>query len=61
MNEYINSKEKYKGFELRGMMLRYHESNPWHRRCYVFKNGERVAICKTKKDAKSLIDEGCFQ
>lgn len=59
--EYIQSVEEYKGFVLKIQMYCLTEMNDWHRRCQVWKNGKHIAICKTKKEAKDMINHGCWQ
>ena len=58
--EYIQSTEDYKGFTLEIKMFCLDEKNNWHRKCVVYKGGNSVATCKSKKEAKDLINNGCF-
>lgn len=58
--EYIQSTEEYKGFTLEIKMFCLDEKNSWHRKCVVYKDGNSVATCKSKKEAKDMIDNGCF-
>ena len=60
MYEYTQSTEAYKGYTLEMTAYRLHESDSFHRRCRVYENGKGVAVCKTKKEAKLLIDLDCF-
>ena len=58
--EYIQSTEDYKGFTLKIKMFCLDEKNNWHRKCVVYNDGNIVATCKSKKEAKDLINNGCF-
>lgn len=57
--EYVWSVESYKGYELK--VVSFQIGNGWHRRCRVFKDGEEIAISKTKKESKMLIDGGYYE
>ena len=62
MHEYIEFTEQYKGFTLETVKYRFSESRSgYHKDVRVSKGGNGVAICKTKKEAKELIDLGCFE
>lgn len=58
MQECTQSTETYKGFILEIRLFRFDGKNNWHRECRVYKDGKRIAICKTKKEAKDLITHG---
>ena len=58
MHKYIQSTEQYKGFTLEVEMCRLHDYDSYHRRCHVLKDGKCISVCKTKKEAKDLIDHG---
>lgn len=58
VKSYIQSEEEYKGRILKIEMYCLDDSVNYHRRCLVFKNGKGIASCKTKKEAKDLIDHG---
>lgn len=60
IHKYVQSVEEYKGFTLSIIMTCLHDYGHFHRSCDVSKNGNRIAVCKTKKEAKDLIDNGCF-
>ena len=60
MYEFTTSTEQYKGFTLEVHKYRLHDRDSFHRLCRVFKYGKPLAICKTKKEAKDLIDHDCF-
>lgn len=64
MREYIQSTEEYKGFILKIRMFMFvdlgYKSTGWHRECLIYRGDERIAISKTKKAAKDLIDHGCY-
>lgn len=55
--EYVQSREDYKGFVLEIVVYR-HEGHAPHRRCFAYKDGERISCSKTKKELKELIDLG---
>lgn len=60
---YTASVQDYKGFTLE-VVMETSERNPsrCHRSCHVIGvEGSRIAICKTKKEAKDLIDHDCFK
>ena len=60
MNEdYVWSVEQYKGYELKVVSTQI--GNGWHRRCRVSKDGKEIAISKTKKESKELIDGGYYE
>ena len=61
MYEFISSTEQYKGYILEVHKYRVHDLDSFHRMCRVFKDGTPLAICKTKKEAKDLIDHDCFR
>lgn len=62
IREYIQSEEDYKGFVLKITRTCLDERRlVYHRRCEVWSNGERIAIGKTKKEIKDLIDGGYMQ
>lgn len=59
IKEYVQSEETYKGFKL--VIRRYclnDKTLTYHRDCEIYKDGYRVGIIKTKKEAKELIDGG---
>lgn len=63
IKEYTQSCERYKGFILEIVMTCLDDNTlRYHRSCHVskgvFPNAERITICKTKKEAKELIDGG---
>lgn len=60
--KYTQSSEQYKGFRLDLEMTRdtVHPSL-FHRRCRVYKDGEALFLCKSKKEAKDQIDSGAFE
>ncbi len=58
INSYYQSEEKFKGFVLKVYRFRLTEKLIYHRRCDIFKDGVRVGISKTKKEAKDLISGG---
>ena len=60
MYEYTQSTEAYKGYTLEMTIYRLHDYDSFHRRCHVYKDGKGIAVCKTKKEAKHLIDLDCF-
>ena len=63
IHSYVQSVEKYKGFELVIVMQRFDTSRSlqYHRSCHIYKDGECIGIDKTKKSAKDLIDHDCFK
>ena len=58
IRDYIQSTEKYKGFTLEIRRFCLNEKNTYHRECRIYKNGKRIGISKTKKEAKDLISNG---
>lgn len=54
------STEQYKGYELRLMIEHLHYSGNTRRFCLIYKDGEYIALNKTKKSAKEMIDNGCY-
>jgi hypothetical protein len=54
--EYIQSTEDYKGFTLELRMYCLTDKNRWHRKCYIYKDGEHIAISKNKKEGKEYVD-----
>lgn len=58
IRSYIQSEEEYKGRILKIEMYCLDDSMNYHRKCLVFKGNEQIGICKTKKEAKDLIDHG---
>lgn len=62
LQTYIQSTEEYKGFTIVIERFRFYDSKTMHfnRRCRLFKNGESIALGKTKKEMKDLIDHGCY-
>ena len=61
MHEYIQSTEEYKGFTLEIRMCRLSDDGSYHRSCVLYKDGKSIAISKTKKELKDLIDHGCYK
>lgn len=62
INEYIQSVENYKGFVLKIRLFRFDScKSGWHRECEIYRNQKRIAISKTKKEAKDLIDNNLFK
>jgi len=58
---YIQSTEEYRGYTLEIEMTQdYNHLSLFHRRCNVYKDGKPIAICKSKKEAKDLINYDCF-
>lgn len=60
MTSYIQSTEEYKGFILEIELTPTENPSRQHRRCHVYHDGSGIAICKTKKEAKDLIDHNSF-
>lgn len=59
--KYIQSVEEYKGYRLELEMTTSHDHpSREHRRCIVTASNGWSACCKTKKEAKDLIDHNCF-
>ena len=58
--EYVQSTEEYKGFTLEIRMYCLCDKNSWHKKCRIYKDGKYIAPVKTKKEAKGLIDAGCY-
>lgn len=58
IREYIQSKEEYMGFTLEIRRFCLNEKMSYHRECRIYKNGKRIGISKTKKEAKDLIKNG---
>lgn len=58
IDEFYQSEEKYKGFVLKMRRFRLNDKLIYHRSCDIFKDGSRVGISKTKKEAKELISDG---
>lgn len=58
IDEFYQSEEKYKGFVLKIRRFRLNDKLIYHRACDIFKDGSRVGISKTKKEAKELISDG---
>ena len=59
MHEYIEYTEQYKGYTLETVKYRFLVSRSgYHKEVRVSKDGNGVSICKTKKEAKELIDLG---
>lgn len=58
--EYPQSTEAYKGYVLEMLVYRLHDRDSFHRRCRVYKDGKPIAVSKTKKEAKHLIDHDCY-
>lgn len=58
IDEFYQSEEKYKGFVLKIRRFRLNDKLIYHRSCEIFKDGSRVGISKTKKEAKELISDG---
>lgn len=59
MIEYIQSEESYKGFNLKIRRFCLNSNTlMYHRECLIFKGDNSIAISKTKKEAKELIDGG---
>lgn len=62
MRKYIQSEEQYKGYILRIVMTCLDDRRmQYHRSCEAYHNEKRVAIGKTKKEMKKLIDGGYVQ
>ena len=63
MFEYTQSVQDYKGFILEVVMTRsYNNPSRFHRTCKIIGvDGSCIAISKTKKEAKDLIDHNCFR
>lgn len=59
--EYTQSEETYKGFILKMRRYKLNWGTTYHRQCVIFRDNQRVGICKTKKEAKDLIAHGCFR
>ena len=61
--DFIESEEDYMGFVLKVRKYRYTEQKGiiWHRKSELYKNGERIAVSKTKKELKEMIKSGCFK
>lgn len=59
MTRIIQSDEEYKGYVLKVVLTRMY--NKWTRSCEVWENGVSIAISKTKKESKDLIDNGCYK
>ena len=58
-DEYIQSEEFYKGYVLKIRLYRLDDqSMVYHRNCDIYKDGKRIGISKTKKEAKDLISNG---
>ena len=58
IDEYCQSEESYKGFVLKIKRFRLSDRMVYHRSCEIFKDGIRVGVSKTKKEAKDLISGG---
>lgn len=58
VDEYYSSEETYKGFTLKVKRFRLSDRMIYHRCCDIFKDGVRVGVSKTKKEAKDLIAGG---
>lgn len=61
----VQSIEEYKGFTL--IIVRYSynldssNSLRMHRHCVMYKEGKSIAVSKTKKELKNLIDHNLFK
>lgn len=58
MHEYVEFTEQYKGFTLETIKYRLHDRGGYHKRIRVSKDGKGLAVAKTKKEIKDLIDHG---
>lgn len=59
--EYEQSREIYKEHTLIVWRYKTHSASTiYHRECRVFKDGELIGYCKSKKQAKQFIDDGIF-
>lgn len=58
IHRYEQSEEFYKGYKLVLCMTSLTDRLQYHRSCEVYKDNERIAIGKTKKECKDLIDGG---
>lgn len=61
MNGYTQSIENYKGFTLELVMKHLDNTPNCHRSCIVQRDGKNIARCKSKKEAKELINAGVLR
>lgn len=61
IHEYVEFTENYKGYVLETIKYRLHDRDSYHKRVNVYKDGKSIAVSKTKKEAKDLIDHDCYR